>query len=261
MSEVKVDELIMVDRRKAILDTINRDGKVLVADLSRQFGTSVVTIRNDLAALETEGLLERVHGGAVSTYKSYYTMAYTDRLKTNEPEKRQVAVEAASLVSDGDTIILGSGTTTLFVGQELRALRNLTILTNSLYIAQEVRHCQNIDLIFLGGNLNPQYQFTYGDDAINQLSKYKCDKLILSSDGVSAAGGVTTYHHMEAELNRQMIARVNRTIVVADYSKIGRVSFSHIVGIDGVDVLITNKSSAQEEIAAIAEHDVEIRQV
>ena len=262
MSIERLEDLNIEDRRKKILEILNRDSKVKVIDLSKLFGISEVTARSDLDMLEESGLLERIHGGAVSTYKSYYNMTFLDRLEANKEEKRMIAVEAASMISAGDTIILGSGTTPLFVVRELKDKKNLIIVTNSLSVVQEVSYNRNINnVILLGGNVNLQYQFTSGDDTINQLKKYKADKLILSSDGISSEFGITTYHHLEAEMNRQMIERVNKTIVVADYTKIGRASFSHIESVDKIDCLISNENANKDEIAAIKEKGTEIRLV
>ncbi|GGD53218.1 DeoR/GlpR family DNA-binding transcription regulator [Paenibacillus nasutitermitis] len=262
MTELRLEDLKIEERRKTILELLHKEGKVKVIELSKLFAISEVTIRGDLDALEKEGLLERVHGGAASNYKSYYNMNLNDRMETNQEEKRKIAIEAASMISDGDTLILGSGTTPLYVVRELKNRKNLMIITNSYSVAQEAGHNHNIKVIvLLGGNLNPEYQFTSGDDAISQLSRYKADKLILSSDGVSAEFGVTTYHHLEAELNRQMIARVNKTIVVADFTKIGRANFAHIAGLDKVDCLITNENANKDEIAAIHDSGIEIRLV
>jgi len=92
-----------------------------------------------------------------------------------------------------------------------------------------------------------------------KIKKYKADKLILSADGVSVEEGITTYHHLESEVNRQMISRANKTIVVADYTKIGRASFSYIDAIECVDLLITNRKAGSEEIKAIIERGAEVR--
>ena len=261
MPEIKIEELNIEERRKRIIEMLNREGRVKVVDLSKLFNISEVTIRNDLSELENLGILERVHGGAINTNKAYYNMSLHDRMKTNEVEKRNIAIAVASMIADGDTIMINSGTTTLFVVQELKNVKNLTIVTNSLSIAQEVGYCNNIHVILLGGNLNPQYQFTYGDDTINQLKKYKADKLILAADGVSFEEGVTTYHHLEAEVNRQMIARVNKTIVVLDYTKIGRASFAHIDSLDNIDVLVTNQNANHNQIELIKEKGIETRLV
>lgn len=261
MHDLNIAELDIDNRRKKILELLNREGKVKVIELSKLFGISEVTIRNDLSQLEEEGLLERIHGGATSTHKFYYNMPLLDRMKTNEAEKRKIAVACASLISNGDTVMINSGTTTLFVLQELKHVKNLTLVTNSLAIAQESGHMNNIQVILLGGNFNPQYQFAYGDDTVNQLKRYKADKLILSADGVSAEEGITTYHYLEVEVNRQMLARANKTIVATDYSKIGRTSFAYIDSVDQADVLVTNQNANREEIEFIKDKGVEIRLV
>lgn len=261
MHEMEKVELSVEDRRNKIIEILTQQGRVKVVELSKLFGTSEVTIRNDLSELDNMGLLERIHGGAVSAYRAYYNMSLHERMKTNEEEKRRIALEASKLISDGDTLMVNSGTTTLFTVQELRSTKNLTIVTNSLSIAQETGHYRNIHVILLGGNFDPQYQFTYGDDAINQLSRYRANKLILSVDGISLNNGITTFHHLEADVSRQMAARVNKTIVVADYTKIGRTSFAHINSIDGVDILISDQKANQEELNKIAKRNIEIRLV
>ena len=261
MPDGRLEELDIEERRKKIMEILTQEGKVKVVELSKRFGISEVTIRSDLSELEAAGMLERIHGGAISTHKAYYNMSLHDRMRTNEDEKRKIAQACASLISDGDTIMINSGTTTLYVLQELKSLKNLTVVTNSITIAQEVGHYKGIYVILLGGNLNPQYQFTYGDDTINQLKKYKADKLILSVDGISAEEGVTTYLHLEAEVNRQMISRVNKTIVVADYTKLGRTSFAYIDSLESIDAVITDRRANQDEVKLIVKRGVEVRLV
>lgn len=253
MNEMSVDE-----RRRRILEILAAKGKVRVAELSRQFCISDVTIRLDLGELEKAGLLERVHGGAVSTNKAYFNMDFSERIGRFEKEKRDIARAAADMVQDNDTLIINSGTTTYFIAQELKKRKALTVVTNSIMIAQELAHIQNFNVILLGGNYNYQYQFTYGDDAVNQLQRYKTDKLILSVDGISSMAGLTTHHHQEAEVNRLMLQRVNQVIVVADYSKIGRENFAFIAPLNSADILITNRTADQEELAALADHSIEI---
>lgn len=254
MGELDVDQ-----RREKILELVSIRNKVKVSELSRIFGTSEVTIRSDLSELEAAGLLERVHGGAVSTYRTYYNMTFNDRMKTNADEKRRIAASVAAQVADGDTLLMSSGTTTLYLARELKNARNVTVVTNSLAIAQEVGLFRDILVIMLGGNLNAQYLFTYGDDTLNQLRQYKADRLFLSVDGVSPEDGITTYHHLEAEVNRQMIARAKRTIIVADHTKIGRTGFAHIDSLDNIDCLVTSSLADSEALQAIRERGIEVR--
>ncbi len=255
------EELDIDNRRKMILKLIDTEGKVKVTELSKLFGISDVTVRNDLTELEVKGLLERVHGGAIGTNKSYSSMSLIDRMKTNEKEKRDIAAVCASMITEGDTVMINSGTTCFFIMQELKHIKNLTVVTNSITIANEAGNSNNIYVILLGGNFNTRYQFTYGDDAVNQLKRYKADKCILSVDGVNTEEGITTYHHQEVEVNRQMMTRVNKTVVTADYSKIGRSGFALISGVDSIDILVTNEKASQIELNNIRQKGVEVRLV
>jgi DeoR/GlpR family transcriptional regulator of sugar metabolism len=258
MMDSRPEEINATGRRKEILTMVNNAGSVKVAYLSKIFDISEVTIRNDLSELEKSGLLERVHGGAVSTYKTYYSMTFDDRMKTNIDEKKSIAAAATALISDGDTIMLSSGTTPLYVVKELKNKKDLTVVTNSLAVAQEACFNENIYIIMLGGNLNTRYMFNHGYDTLEQLEKYKASKFILSPDGVNAEDGVSTCYHLEAEINRQMIARSAKTIVVADYTKIGRTSFAHIESMCKIENLVTNKVADEEEIKAIENAGVEV---
>jgi len=227
-------------RRNEILQMLAKQGKLSVAELSERFNISEVTIRSDLSELEQGGLLRRVHGGAVSSRVSY-EMSLIDRMDTNKDAKMAIAKACAGLISDGDSLMIDSGTTTQHLARELAERSNLTIVTNSILIAQEFILSRSIDVILLGGNMDAQHQFTFGNDAVAQLSKYRVNKTIIATDGICAKHGLTTYHHQELDVSRLMIERSNEVIVVADSSKIGKEGFSNIVSASSIDVLVTNK--------------------
>lgn len=245
-------------RRAQIQAIMSREGKVRVLDLSRLFNISAVTIRNDLAEMERAGLVDRVHGGAVSTNKSYYAMTDKERMVTNEREKRAIAECAGQLVNEGDTLFINSGTTSLYLASEIKRINNILVITNSPLVAQELGYSPFCDVILIGGNYSGRYRFTYGDDAVNQLAKYRADKFFLSCDGIHDEAGITTYHHLEADINRQFMQNARLTLAVADYSKIGRVSRIHVNAISCLDTLITNQSANQGILEAIRAQDVEI---
>jgi DeoR/GlpR family transcriptional regulator of sugar metabolism len=261
LNTVSPDDMTVDDRRKKILELLEKDGKVKVVELSRLFKISEVTIRNDFSELENSGMLDRVHGGAISTNKAYFNMNFYERIGKFEKEKRKIASAAAKMINTNDTVMINSGTTTFFIAQELKNLKALTIVTNSISIVQELAAIPNFNVILLGGNYNAQYQFTYGEDALQQLRKYKTDKLILSADGVSSEYGLTTHHHQEADISRGMIERVNQLIVVADFSKIGRENFANIAPIEAVDYLITNTTANTDELANLTKKGIEITAV
>lgn len=252
------ENLSIDERRNDIVELLNKEGKVRVNELADRYKISEVTIRNDLDELEKQGLLERVHGGAVSTYRTYYNMTFYERAKTNEAEKKRIAQEAAKLICSGDTIMINSGTTSLYVLSFIRELKNVIIVTNSIAIAQEADRYKNLDIILLGGNINTAYQFTYGEDTINQMKKYRVDKLILTCDGVTAAEGISTGFSSEAEVDRQMILRSKNIVLATDYTKVGRVGFANIADISSIDYLITNENANQSELLEISRNNVQI---
>ena len=167
----RVDTMPQSERKKQILDLLKRNGGVKVTELSQLFDISEVTVRNYLADMEKKGLLSRVHGGAISSYKPYYSMNMGQRLETNQQEKKKIAEKVAQMVDNNDTVMLNSGTTTLLVFRSLSANYNLNIVTNSIAIALEAADNPNFNVILVGGSVNTKYQFTYGTDAVQQLKK------------------------------------------------------------------------------------------
>ncbi|MDD6308579.1 MAG: DeoR/GlpR family DNA-binding transcription regulator [Clostridia bacterium] len=246
-------ELSAEQRKEKILELLHTHGKIRVNELSRYFGISEVTIRIDLGDLESRGLLSRVHGGAVSSYKNYYNMSFHQRSSTNEAEKKAIAAHIADMIKDTDTVFMNAGTTTLFTLRALNSRKNISIITNSIAIALEASGNTNFNVVLLGGFVNTKYQFTYGDEALSQLKQYHADKLILSVDGVNDEAGFTTYYNQETELCRQMLRLSGTAIIAADYTKIGRVALAAIAPIEAADCIVTNITAGQNELQKINE--------
>ena len=156
-------------RREEIIELVQINGKVRVAELSERYGISEVSIRKDLEALEAEGHLTRIHGGAVGMNKLYVNMDLTERYKTNSDAKRALAELCAELINDNDTIMMNAGTTLTYVLRALRTKKNISIVTNSVQNATEAALYPTFNVILLGGELDSKYQFTHGRDAIHQL--------------------------------------------------------------------------------------------
>lgn len=235
------------ERKQKILELLNRNGRVKVNDLSSLFEISDVTIRMDLADLEAKGLLSRVHGGAVSSYKSYYNMNMQQRLSANQEQKQAIAKHIADMIEEYDTIMLNAGTTPLTVFRMFPTNINLSIVTNSIAIALEAGSNPNYNVVLLGGSVNTKHQFIYGDDASAQLEKYHADKLILSVDGISPESGLTTFYNQEVELDRIMLSHSATRIIAADCTKLGRTAFAQIANLNEADYIITNTDAAEQE--------------
>jgi DeoR/GlpR family transcriptional regulator of sugar metabolism len=254
--ELKIDT-----RRKKILEVLRRDGQVRVAQLSEALGATVVTIRSDLDALEQDGYLERTQGGAIQTMKNYYNLEFQRRKQEHLANKKAIAAMAASLVRDGDTLFINSGTTTYFTAVELKQRKNLNVVTNSISVAVELGGLPSFRVILLGGDINAQYSFTYGEDVKEQISRYRANWAILSVDGVNPGTGITTYHAEESVIDRIMIERAQTAAIVADSSKLGRESFSLISALSRGTVLITDREADTALTKRIQDEGVDVRLV
>lgn len=251
------------NRRTAILDELRQNQAVQVADLSKRFGVSEVSIRRDLTHLEVAGALRRIHGGAVAAPKTRTEppplMATTsDHL----PEKIRIGQAAAALIAPGDRVICDSGTTVLQVAAQLpmglRQSGDLTVITNSLPVVREIGACKGVHLILLGGVYLPQYEVTVGPQTIEILRTLHSDKLFLGADGLTLTKGVTTANVLEAEVNRATIAATTEVIVVADSSKIGLIGLTTIAPLVSIHKLITDSAAPTDFVAGLRRLGVEV---
>lgn len=169
-------------------------------------------------------------------------MSLMQRSNINHKEKQNIASRISEMIHDNDTIILNAGTTPLFV---MRAIsdKKITLLTNSIALALEGASNPNFKIILLGGDVDSSYQFTHGALTMRELEHYTADMLILSADGIDPKSGLTTFYHQEAELCKSMIRHSKKTIVAADFSKIGRVAFTKVDSLHSVDTIVTNDRS------------------
>ena len=250
--------MVAEHRKQKISELLKQNDSVRVTELSELFDVSEVTVRNYLSDMEKKGLLTRGPGGAVSSYKPYYSMNLTQRLETNQHEKVDIAERVASLIRPNDTVMLNSGTTTLLAFRKFPSEYSLNIVTNSISIALEASGNPNYNVILVGGSVNTKYQFTFGADAVKQLGNYHADKLILSVDGVDLAQGFSTYYDKEADIDAAMIAQSDACIVAADYSKFGHNAFVKISDVSVADCIVTNASADEAVLEEIKLLGVEV---
>lgn len=245
-------------RRESILQMLTQQGSVQVTDLVAQLGVSAVTIRSDLSELESQGLATRSHGGAVLTRTPppEHTIRQKDAL--NQAQKERIGALAATLVQPGDNIIIDSGTTTIPLARHLRDANGVAVLTNGLNIAWELADAPGVELILTGGLLRKQSLSIQGSQAEACLQAYNFDQLFLGVDGFDLKFGVTTHHEAEASLNRKMVERAKKVIVLADASKFGRVSLHRIVQLDRIDTVITDASISPEYREGLQQLGIEL---
>lgn len=247
MEEFITGDKNQISRRKEIIELLQDDEIITVAQLSDRFDVSPVTIRKDLDMLENRGLLKRVHGGAQKVTPLQQQLSCEGRRQYRSKEKMEVARIAAKYINDGDSVILNVGSTSAFVCDELKNKNNLLLITNALHLFVELVDCRNITTVFLGGRIDNDMQITVGQEVIEQLMKYRADKLLLGMDGVDAVAGATSYNYIESSIMQQMIAQAKEKYLIVDDFKIGRVAFSHIADLTAFDGVITNYVEKHEK--------------
>lgn len=229
-----------VERHQYIIQQINAKGHVSVLDLCETLGVSSVTIRKDLQFLEDSKLLFRTHGGATNQNPYQTDRHVNEKAKLHEMEKIAIGKKAASLVTQNDSILIGSGTTTQFLAREIVPVDHLTVVTSALNVTMELIKHQNVEVIQLGGVVRHTSSSVVGSFANTILDNFFCSKLFLGVDGVDLEYGISTTNAQEAMLNNKMIDAAQKVIILADYSKFGRKSFGKIADFTKIDTIISN---------------------
>lgn len=246
------------ERRRHILEILNRDGRVLVVDLAKQFRTSQVTIRKDLDLLQAHGRIQRSHGGALPVRDSALEdPTLREKEKLHSKEKLQIAAVAARMVHEGQVVILDSGTTTTAIARALRKFEKLTIITNAVNIAAELSG-STLEVILTGGTLRQNSFSLVGPIAEEALRRLNGDILFLGVDGFDVHHGLTTPNLLEAKVNRAMMDVARVVVAVCDSSKFGRRSLSSIAPPSGVHYLITDRGVPKADLAAIKKSGIQV---
>lgn len=251
------------DRRARILELVDELEFVGVRELSDEFGLTEMSVRRDLAALEADGLIARVRGGATRPRATQPSRQYAIGAQRNLAVKSRIARAAIELVPPDSIVFFYSGSTVAKTAASLSEhLRpSLTIVTNSLPIINEVNSWEDPHLVAIGGTYLPTYMAFVGPQSIEALEHLSADVAILGCDGLSAEGGLTTPHQLVAQIGTTLISRARRTIVVADSTKVGRRGFTPIAPIEDIDVLVTDAGADPDEVTSLRAHGVDVRLV
>jgi DeoR family transcriptional regulator of aga operon len=258
-------ELPLEVRRNRMAAVISDQRYMRVQELAARFTVSEVTVRSDLAELERHAQVRRVRGGAVSLERPPGERPFEEMLGDRTDEKRQIGSAAAQLMTSGETLLLDVGTTTAAVARALVAradLTDVTVFTNGLRIALELeRVIPRFTVVVTGGTLRPLQHSLVDPLADTILERIHADTVILGCNGIDLDAGITNINLPEAEVKRRMRRAANRTIVVGDGSKIGRVALSPLCAIDELDVLITSASADPQLVEQLRDAGVHVEVV
>ena len=233
----------MEERRAKILDYLKQNGRAEIAELALLINSTEITIRRDLTFLEEQGLVIKTHGGAIRKEDNstiWQTTTVKSRLCQNVEKKHRIAMEAAKLVSDGETLMIDGGSTTQMLAEILCSKKNLLVVTNSPDIGKILVDGDENKVITTGGELNKGTYSSVGSDAVAAISKYYVDKAILGLTGLIPDVGCFCAIPMEADIKREMSLHARETIIVVDSSKIGVGAFCKAFDLTRVNILITD---------------------
>lgn len=251
------------ERLTALLERLVSDGKIDVEESAEFFTVSAATIRRDLDHLAEQQLLSRTHGGAVPNTTSY-DLPLRYKSTSHGETKSRIAQYAADMLWPGCTVSLNGGTTTIEVARAIATstpLHNgVTVVTNALNIATELTVRPFIKIVVCGGVARPQSYELVGALASETLSQLTPDICFLGATGVDAVAGITTNDEAEAAINRVMVNRAKRTILVTDSSKIGTVGFSRICHVADISMILTDTAADPDAIKQFRATGVEVVQ-
>jgi len=250
--------LLREERKRKISRFVVENKKATVTELSELFGVSESTIRRDLEELDEQGVIQRAHGGAVVVERAAPEPPIIQRMVENEEAKRSIGQAAAELVRDGETVFLGSGTTTLEVARNLMGRNNLTVITNALNIANLFAGKPNITVIVVGGLLRHSELSMIGHITEQVLKELRADKVIMGMRAISIEEGLTNDYLPETMTDRTIIQFAPEVILVADHSKFGKVSTALVAPITSINKIITDSGVPAEIIDEIKALGVEV---
>lgn len=248
----ELENMFAEERHNEIIQLLKSGQPVKVIKLSTLFAVSEATIRRDLQELESMGLLQRTHGGAVAPQLGL-ELSFHDREVFNLDEKRKIALVAANMVEDGETILLDAGTTTREIARALCG-RKLTVATNSMDVACVFADEDNIEVLLLGGTWRKSINSLIGPMTNSMLKSLCFDKVFLAANAIDCEFGATTHNIAEAETKRAMLESGKRRIIVADHAKFEQKSFAKICNINEVSMIITDGGIAEDTLECLREN-------
>ena len=249
--------MLKADRMAAILEHIAETGSVDVARISADLSVSAATLRRDLKALLEQGLLVRTHGGAVASGVGF-ELPLRHREARRQPQKRAIGRLAASLVPEGSVVGMTGGTTATEVARALPNDAGITVVTNALNIAAELVLRPSMRVVVVGGAARHASYELVGPAAQSVIERYHLDISFIGTDGLTVQEGCSTYDELEAHTDHAFINRARRTVVIADSSKLGKLTFARICRTDEIGDLVTDSGADADFLTRLHDAGVNV---
>lgn len=250
--------MLAIERKNEILATLQKEQRVLVAELSKKYNVTEETIRRDLEKLEKEGFVKKTYGGAVLNTNTSLDLPLRIREKTNKKEKLIISKMVSNLIEDGDSIMLDSSSTSLMIARNLKQLKNITVITNSVEVLIELAGSKGVNVISTGGTLRYSSLSLVGKNAEKTLKNFYVDKAILSCKGIDLEKGITESNEAEAEVKNAMRACAKTTILAIDSSKFDNISFVKVTALTKGDIVVTDKAVSDKWLQHFEKNGVQL---
>ncbi|MBB5079322.1 DeoR/GlpR family DNA-binding transcription regulator [Nonomuraea endophytica] len=246
------------ERRQRILELVRANGAVSLRELAQAVRSSEVTVRRDLRALESEGLLNRHHGGATLPGDFTREPSHTQKSTVSAAQKSAIADLAVSLVEDGDAIVIGPGTTTQEFARRLSRHSDLAVVTNSLLVAQALAGCPRIEVVVTGGSLRGPILALVGSAAEGSLAGLRVRRAFVSGNGLTAERGLSTPSLQVAAVDRALAAAAEEVVVLADHTKIGHDTMVQTIPAERISHLVTDDDAPRDVLDELAAKGVRL---
>jgi DeoR/GlpR family transcriptional regulator of sugar metabolism len=227
-------------RRLEIVRIIQEKEKVSISELSREVGMSEITIRRDLLDLSARGMIHRVYGGAIIAKLNLIDPPVLQRIQNEKELKESIGFAAAALIKEGESVFIGSGSTTAYVARNLVNRKRLTIITNALNVGMEFSDSGGITVVVIGGMMRPSELSLIGHIADQALKEVRVDKVIMGITAISVSAGLSNDYLPEVMTDRAILNMAPEVILVADHTKFGKVASGYVAPLNRISTLITD---------------------
>ncbi len=251
--------MLKEERHREIVRIIEADGRATVADLARHLGVAQMTVRRDLDELDAQWLVRRVHGGALrSERRNVSEPPVLERVREQAAAKRRIASAVAGMIREGETIFLGSGSTTLAVAEALAGRSNLTIVTNALTVAEALAANPSITVVVVGGFLRHSELSLIGHLAEAALRDIQVSKVVMGIAGIDVEFGLSSEHLQELLTDRAILQISDTVIIVADHTKFGRKAASRTAPVGAATMIVTDSEAPTDIVAELRRAGVQV---
>lgn len=250
--------MIAAERQNLIIEKLRISKVVSVNDLAKEFKTTEMTVRRDLALLEKQGLIKRSYGGAILSEKVGQESDFAIRQAENSDIKALMGQKAASLITSGECIGIDVGTTSFEIAKYIKHIPDLNVITASIAVINELRDVKNVKIICTGGEFSHIDLSLTGHNAIRTIREYTLDKMFIGVAGISFDHGYTLFSMQDALVKREFIEHAREVIVVAHSSKIGLTRHAFLCEIEAVNRIITDSGISEEDYNNFTSRGVEV---